>query len=231
MLGLLAGAYSVSLHSVKADTLYFNGSILTMAGKTPEYVEAVAVAGKDIIFAGTEEAARKKCNSSTRMVDLKGNTMLPGFIEPHSHFTFTTLFGLSAHLDAPPVGNITKKEQLVETMRDWVKNNKDFINKTGWIFGTNYDERAYPNHSPPTRKLLDEVSTEYPILIAHQSLHVGVVNSKALALLGINESFVDPTNGIAQREPGTKIPNGILEEAMFVRAALRVLKSIPYEFF
>ncbi len=72
--------------TVSADTIYDNGEILTMAGETPTYVEALVVADGKIAFAGSKEEALRQKGEETQVIDLGGKTMLPGFIDGHGHF-------------------------------------------------------------------------------------------------------------------------------------------------
>ena len=70
----------------QADAIYYNGSILTMAGATPSYVEALAVKGGKIAFAGGKESAMQIKSDTTKLIDLDGKALLPGFLDAHSHY-------------------------------------------------------------------------------------------------------------------------------------------------
>ena len=86
-----------------ADTVYVNGSILTMAGSTPTYVEALAVKDGRISFAGSRGDAEKMAGSA-RVVDLGGKALLPGFLDAHSHYINSLLVANQSKLYAPPSG-------------------------------------------------------------------------------------------------------------------------------
>lgn len=132
-------------------------------------------------------------------------------------------------LQAPPIGNVTTTAGIVDVMKAWVKDNNEFITKVGWIVGCAYDERAYEGHQHPTREQLDQVSTDVPVFALQLSLHSGVVNSKGLQLLGIDEKFVNPPDGAAGRKPNSTIPSGLIEESIFFKAFLGMLQKIPYD--
>ncbi len=74
--------------ALAADTIYVGGDILTMAGKEPSYVEALVVTDGKIAFAGSEAGAMKHMTGTTKVVDLDGHTMLPGFIDTHGHMIY-----------------------------------------------------------------------------------------------------------------------------------------------
>ncbi|TAF65327.1 MAG: hypothetical protein EAZ55_08685 [Cytophagales bacterium] len=66
-------------------TIYYGGDIITMEGDKPNYAEAIAIQGDKIIFVGSKEDAQKYEDKTTQWIDLKGKTLLPGFIDPHLH--------------------------------------------------------------------------------------------------------------------------------------------------
>ncbi len=84
--------------------VYYNGDIITMDGDTPQYVEAVAQKDGKIDFIGTKADALKKYGKHVRLIDLKGNTMLPGFLDPHSHFMSAVRMVNQVNVAAPPPG-------------------------------------------------------------------------------------------------------------------------------
>ena len=88
----------------KADTIYHNGSILTMAGKEPAYVEALAVKDGKIVFAGSKDKVLAMEAEGTKVVDLDGKALLPGFLDAHSHYINSLLVANQCKLYAPPSG-------------------------------------------------------------------------------------------------------------------------------
>jgi predicted amidohydrolase YtcJ len=93
----------------------------------------------------------------------------------------------------------------------------------GWIIGFGYDDSQLAELRHPTRQELDAVSTEVPILIIHQSGHLGVVNSLGLQLAGIGPETADPDGGVFRREADGKQPNGVAEEYAFFRLIFSAL--------
>lgn len=193
-----------------ADAIYFGGDIVTMEGKSATYAEAIAVKNGKIVFVGSKQEAEKIKGEHTKMNDLQGKTLFPGFIDAHCHFGGFPLQAVGAKILPPPDAGVTNISSLQKTLKEWAT--PENIGLTGWIFGAGYDESVLDEKRHPTKQELDQVSTEYPIIIIHISGHFCVMNSKGLALMGINSKSKDPKGGVIRRMPGTNEPNGVLEE-------------------
>ena len=198
------------------STLYYNGDILTMVGNTPNYVDAIVEKDGKIIFSGSSEEAMKVAGKGHNMIDLEGKTLVPGFIDGHCHFANFGAQAIGAQLLASPDANVDDMETLMSVLKEWNTSKNRAL--TGWIYGTGFDDSILKEKRFPTKHDLDEVSTEFPIMITHISGHFAVVNSKGLEKLGIDENSENPEGGIIRRENNSKEPNGVLEE----------LAAIPY---
>lgn len=106
--------------------------------------------------------------------------MTPGFIDAHSHITLASLGYQFADLYPPPLGNTSNFNDIVANTKRWATRNQDFIKSVGWIIGFSYDDSVLAEKSHPTKKILDMISTEVPVLLIYQSIHVGVLNKKGL---------------------------------------------------
>jgi predicted amidohydrolase YtcJ len=221
---LLTGTSAAAL-AQSADRIWSGGPILTMDDKAMR-AEAVAEAGGKIVAVGSKADVMKLRGPKTEVIDLKGRTLLPGFIDPHGHMVVGGLQALSANLLAPPDGNITDIPGVLQAMRDWIAANKEAVTKTKLIIGFGYDQATLEEHRHPTRDELDTISTEIPIMLVHQSAHFGAVNSRALEVVGINASTKDPAGGVIQRKEGSQEPNGVLEELAFAGAAFKLLPRV-----
>lgn len=199
-----------------ADIIYFGGDIITMEVDSSNYAEAIAIKDGKIIFVGKKADAEKLQGDSTTMTDLKGKTMLPGFIDGHSHFAAFSNQAIGAQILPSPDANVNSIPDLINELKNW--STPENIALTGWIFGMGYDDSVLEEKRHPTKEDLDKVSTETPIMIIHISGHFAAVNSKGLEMLGINSDSKDPDGGIIRRIPGSTEPNGVLEE----------LAAIPY---
>lgn len=197
-------------------TVYFNGDILTMEGDSPQYVEALVVRDGFIEFAGEAAQAMEVAGAGHKMTDLEGSTLLPGFIDGHAHFANFSLQAVAAQLLPPPDAGAKDIPTLVQVLKDW--NTPENRALTGWIFGSGFDDSVLEEKRFPTRHDLDQVSTEFPVMIVHISGHFAAVNTKGLEVLGFTPETPDPEGGLIRREADGKTPNGVLEE----------LAAIPY---
>lgn len=207
--------------SENSATVYFGGDILTMVGDEPSYVEALVVKDGLIEFAGTAAEAMKIAGSGHQMIDLAGKTLLPGFIDGHAHFANFSSQAIGAILLPSPDASVDKMEDLIATLKDW--NTPENRALTGWIFGTGFDDSVLEEKRFPTKHDLDQVSTEFPIIIIHISGHFAVVNSLGLEKLGITADTPNPEGGIIRREPNSMEPNGVLEELAAIPQMLKAM--------
>ncbi|MFC1474963.1 amidohydrolase, partial [bacterium] len=187
--------------------VFINGNILTM-DENNTVAEAVALRRDKIVAVGTNEKIKKLIKAGTKVVDLEGKTLIPGFVDAHSHFPAGGLSAVAVDVNSPPIGDIKNISELISAM----KKKADKTKKGKWILGYGYDDTVLEEMRHPTRYDLDKVSTEHPIVIAHISWHVTAVNSLALELLGIDKNTENPEGGVIQRDPETGEPNGVLEE-------------------
>jgi predicted amidohydrolase YtcJ len=208
--------------------LYYGGDILTMEGDTPNYVEAVVVQGGRIAFVGARAEAEERFADAQR-VDLAGKTLLPGFIDAHGHVWITGFQALAANLLPPPDGPGNTIPALIEEVEKWKANSEGAIGKVGWIIGFGYDDAQLEEGRHPTASELDAISTEYPVLMIHQSGHLAVMNHKALEMSGYTTETPNPKGGIIQRVAGSQEPNGVLEEMAFFQPVFGIFASLDQE--
>jgi predicted amidohydrolase YtcJ len=204
------------------DTLYVGGPIITINDAQP-IAEAVLARSGRIVAVGSRAEVEKQAQGPVTTVDLKGKTLLPGFVDPHGHVVMVGLQALAANLLPAPDGEGNAIPALQRILRDWIAKNKKIIARYGVIVGFGYDDSQLREQRHPTRADLDAVSSDVPILIVHQSGHLGVLNSKALAEAGLTGSTPNPPGGAIRREADGATPNGVCEEAAFFGAAGKLL--------
>ncbi|RDV26817.1 amidohydrolase [Alteromonas aestuariivivens] len=197
-----------------ADRVFYNGPILTMDDSQPQ-AEAIAIKDGIIIAVGTEASVMKTAGSQTQRVDLQGKPLLPGFVDSHGHAWMIGLQAMSANLLPAPDGGGNNMPSLLRLLSQWAASEPELLKQTGWIVGFGYDNSQLDEQRHPTRHDLDDVSTELPVIIIHQSGHLGVGNSRALELAGINAQTPNPKGGVFQREPDGQTPSGVAEEYAF----------------
>ena len=189
--------------------MYFGGDLLTMKGESPQYMECLVTENDRIIFSGLLSEASKR-HPKAKPIDLKGKTLLPGFIDAHAHFAGFPAQSVGAQILPPPDAGADTIEAMIQILKDWAT--PENVNLTGWIFGMGFDDSVLKDQRFPTKEDLDKVSTDVPVMVIHISGHFAVVNSKGLEVLNINANTPDPEGGIIRRMKGTKEPNGVLEE-------------------
>jgi len=198
-----------STEAALADTIYTNGVIITVNDAQPS-AEAVAVKDGKILAVGSRDDVMRNKGPSTEVVDLKGRTMAPGFVDGHSHICdYGMLWGYPT-LNPPPVGDVKSIDDIVAKMRDCIEKQK--IPRGVAVFGSGYDDWILAERRHPTREDLDRISTEHPVVIIHTSGHLGAANTLALEKVGFIKGSPDPKGGAIRRDAQTGEPTGVVEE-------------------
>ncbi|WP_296189806.1 MULTISPECIES: amidohydrolase [unclassified Psychrobacter] len=212
-------------------TVYYNGNIITMEGEQPQMVEALVTQAGKIAYVGDLNTAQSEYKNAAQ-VNLNSKTLLPGFIDPHSHFDMVSNTMGQANLNPPPVGKIDSMDKLLQALKDYKKDNN--IADGEWIYGWGYDESQLKEGRHPNKADIDKVLPNNPVYLQHTSGHMGVANSKALAALNITADTKNPEGGNIARVKGSSEPNGLVQEiAMypFMRQMLEVLEPDQAKFF
>ncbi len=201
-------------------TLYRGGPIVTMDGDHAQMVEAVVTAGDRITFVGSEKAARKAAGKDAAIRDLKGATLLPGFIDAHSHFAVA--LQMAGGLDLwdkalPPVTDIASLQGVI---RSHIA--RRAIPKGGWVVVWQYNEEKLSEKRHITRAELDAVSPDHKIVLLHISLHGLVANSPALAAAGLSDASQPEPGGLMLRDDAGRLNGVLLEKAMY-----RLMPALP----
>jgi len=201
-------------------TVYLNGDVVTMNTQQPE-AEAVAVRNGKILAVGRADPVLSAAGNNAHIIDLKGRTLLPGFIDAHGHFGMSAMYMAFENIAAPPVGPVNNMADIQKILND----KKATTPASEWILGRGYDEAYLAEGRHPNRADLDQVSTEHPIALVHVSAHFITCNSKCLELAGINASTQAPAGGVIRRIAGSNEPNGVLEE----KALSKLLPFLPHD--
>ncbi len=228
--GLAIVSASFAAEGDAADKIWSGGPILTMDDSQMR-VEAVAEKDGKIIAAGKAEDVMKLKGDGTVVVDLAGRTMIPGFVDAHGHVLMGGFQALVANMLPAPDGEVNDIATMQRVLREWMAANADAVKKVKLVAGFGYDNAQLKELRHPTRDDLDAVSTEYPVMLVHQSGHLGALNSKALELAGITAQSEDPPGGVIRRKPGSTEPDGVLEENALNTALPKLLGSVGVEGF
>ncbi len=184
-----------------------NGCVRTM-DESCSQAEAVLIAGDRIEAVGTSAEIISLADRYTEILDMKGAALFPGFIDTHSHLSMYSMYSDQAYCGAE-VGNL---EGALARLREHAA-------KCGpgeLVFGWGYDDSILPEGRGPTRKELDAISVDSPVLVLHISAHVAYANSKALELAGLNADTRMEGGEVVLGEDGT--PDGTLLELTAFKA-------------
>ena len=195
-----------------ADHVFLNGGVYTVDSQR-SWAEAAAVADGEILYVGGNAEARELIGPDTRVTDLAGKLLLPGFHDSHVHLMYGGMLENRC--------NLTSASTLVE-VRDELSRCALAAGSgdESWILGGNWDREPFPN-GVPDRALLDEIFPDRPALLDSSDGHSVWLNSKALALAGIDRDMSDPAPGEIERDPATGEPTGVLnEDAMAIAYAV-----------
>lgn len=189
-------------------TFYINGKIITM-DETSLCAEAVCVEHGRILSVGKQEKVLALRNEGDETVDLQGRTMLPAFIDAHSHFV-----GTANAMTQCDLSSCKDFADIVKAMKNFKEKRK--LSDDTWIIGSNYDQNFLREGRHPDKYILNQISDTNPVLIVHASSHMAVTNSKGLEIQKIDENTKDCAGGKYGRIEGTNIPDGYMEEKVFL---------------
>jgi predicted amidohydrolase YtcJ len=191
-------------------TVYSGGDILTMAGREPAYAEALAVRDGKILAVGTRAEVAKAAGAGATQVDLAGKTLLPGFIDGHSHLLNYADSLVQANLNPPPIGGVTKIADIIDALRKLKADMK--AGPGDPLIGQGYDQDMLAERRHPTAADLDAAFPDNPVILVHASGHMLVANSLAFKAVKIDASTPDPEGGTILRKPGGREPLGLVQE-------------------
>ena len=185
-------------------TLYYGGPIHAM--ETDGTVEALLAENGVIAAAGSLERLRSWAGDAAE-IDLEGRALLPAFIDAHSHFS-----GAAHALLQAPLDEAVCFDDIADALARFIA--AGHIPKGQWVVGKGYDQNALAERQHPPRAVLDRVSADHPIMLVHQSGHMGVFNTLALDLLGVTADTPAPAGGAIGKAGGEL--TGYMEENAFL---------------
>lgn len=203
-----------------ADIVFQGGTIYTVDAENAD-ASAVAVRGDLIVAVGDRDDMKGLIGDSTRVVELGEGALTPGFIDAHGHLTMVMVLLDLLNASSPPVGPMNSVEEIVAALKTRIAANDIPPGET--VSGYGYDDSLLAEERHPTRADLDRASTEHPIILMHVSGHLATANSRALEMVGIDAGTEDPPGGVIRRRPGSREPNGVLEEVAATLALTKIL--------
>ncbi len=222
MLGLLGVMASGNAAlAADADAIYFGGPIVTVNDRAP-MAEAVAVKDGKIIMVGKKAAVfRAEKGKITQLRDLKGQTMTPGFIDPHSHFIDSLSISDRVNVSAPPVGPAANPIEITAALQAAAKARG--LKAGELLLGYGYDENLMPAGEPLSRDALDKAFPDNPVAVIHVSMHGAVLNSAAFSKFGYKDGMPTPAGGVMLRKGDTQDLQGLVMETAY----LPMLSNLP----
>jgi len=179
-----------------------NGNITTMDSEQSK-AQALAIKQGKFIAVGTNTQILSYVGENTRKIDLKGKTVVPGFIEAHVHGA-----SLGRLLSQINLRNVKSIKEIQQKVGQWAKK----TDEGKWIVGRGWDQDKLVENRYPSRFDLDQVAPNHSVFLLRVCGHLGVANSEAMRLAEITKQTKPPKGGRIDREPKTGEPNGILRE-------------------
>ena len=195
-------------------TMYYGGDIITMEGDNATYAESIVVKDGKIIFVGGKDEAMKAAGDGHNMIDLQGKTMLPGFIDGHSHLLTIADGTMQANLSPAPVGTVASVPDIISALKE-LKTKQQFSD-TSLLIGWGYDQDFLSEKRHPTAAELDAAFPTNPVVLIHTSGHMLVANTLAFKLAGVSAATKDPTGGTFIRKKGSNELEGLVQEMAMV---------------
>ncbi len=206
------------------ETIYTGGDILTMSDQNP-VVEAVAVKDGKIAGVGTKAGLLQMFGGAKKIVNLEGKTMLPGFIDSHSHFFQAAMIAGYVNVSPPPIGPGYSIAEIVAVLREHLAMNP--VRRGEWVVGYGYDGSALSDGREATREDFDLAFRDIPLVLIHVSGHGCVMNSAGFKKVGIGANTPTPVGGLTLRRPGSYEPAGLLMENSWFPVVAELPKPSP----
>jgi predicted amidohydrolase YtcJ len=200
--GAFALGVSLPLKRTQPELILYNGNIITINDRQP-HAEAIAIAGSRFLAVETNEKVLSLASAKTKKINLESRTVVPGFIDAHTHPAEAGLLHLrQVDCDLRSIAEIQKSisERASKTPAGQ------------WVLGFKYDDTKTSEGRPLTREDLDAAAPQHPVCISHRGGHTRYVNALGYSRAGVNESTSDPPGGRFDRDPKTGKLNGRISE-------------------
>ena len=200
---ILLSVSPVRQQGATADLLFKNGNVYTANDQLPT-AQAIAVKGDRIVFVGSNTDAQKYAGNDTKVIDLQGKTVLPGFTDAHQHLSGVGFREMTLNLEGS-----TSLEDLLAKLKARVDQTKP----GEWVTGRGWIETHWTPPVFPTRWDLDKVSPNNPVILGRADGHGAVANSAALKIAGVDKTTPNPFGGEISKDKKSGEPNGMLLDA------------------
>jgi predicted amidohydrolase YtcJ len=199
---LLAGPAAAADPHPAADLVLVNGKVWTVNKAQPE-AEAVAVWHGRILAVGKSDDVKALAGPKTRVIDLKGRRVMPGFYDSHVH-----LLGSGMRLGEVALKDAKDEAEFGRRLREFDRK----LPRDRWLLGGEWDHDRTFGGRLPTAELIDRYVPDRPVFLRRYDGHMGVVNTRVLKMADITAKTADPPGGVVYRKPGTREPTGLLRD-------------------
>ena len=203
-----------------AELIIVNANVRTMAPALPK-AEAIAIAGGEIIAVGSTKSIRAMAGEGTKTIDAGGRLVIPGFNDAHVHFA-----GIGNIFSSLDLREVRTPKDFAERFAGYVR----FLPKGRWILGSGWENRSWVPNDPPNRVMIDEVTPDNPVFVYNADGKSAFVNTRALAIVGIDKDTKDPVGGMIFRDSKGE-PTGVLRGSAIPMVGNRVpqnhMKNLP----
>ena len=213
---LLPGLTGCTQANAEATTVFTGGTVLTV-DSTFSQAEAIAIRGNKFLAVGTDAEVRATAGENAKIIDLKGKTILPGFIDPHTHVVAGSV--VDSVMEYVGMARFGTVDEVLKHLGQLAKGKAP----GEWIVVRNFDPAVQVGPDTLTFKELDDVSTQHPIFVFNASGHLAYANSKAFEIAGIPANVKNPPGAEFVRDQDGKL-TGIMKNNV---AFLQVLSKYP----
>lgn len=202
----LPGGLAAQTGPEPADLLLTGGVVHTADAAQPR-AQAVAVRGDRIVFVGSAAEAELYRGPQTRVMQLGGRTLVPGFVDSHGHFA-----AYGSALRIVDAAGVRSFEEIVRRVVDRAGTTAE----GGWIEGRGWDQNLWADTRFPTHDALSAAVPAHPVALTRVDGHALLANRRAMELAGVTRDTPDPSGGVIVRDPGTGEPTGVFVDAAMV---------------
>lgn len=208
-----------------ADAIYTGGDIVTIDDHNPSANALAVRAGRITAVGDGADLLTAHRGPGTQLIELDGATLLPGFLDPHSHYINSLTVANQVNVFAPPAGPGADVEAIVNSLRSFRDTHRTPPGEMIVAYG--YDDTLMPGGRTLHKEDLDIDFPANPVLVGHVSMHGAVLNSAAMRMFGINEDTETPPGGVIVRKEGSNEPDGLVMETAFLPIFAAMPKPTP----
>ena len=212
MLPGCSGEQEQASRQVQTTTVFTGGNVLTVDADF-SVAEAMAVRGNRILAVGSDAEVRKAAGDAAKIVDLQGRTLLPGFIDPHTHVIAGSI--VDGIMDYVGMARFQTTDEVLAHIAKRAAETP----AGEWLVFRNFDPAVQEGVDSLTFAELDPISTDHPIFVLNASGHLAYANSKAFEVSGITSDVVDPPGGEFVRDADGDLTGFIKNNVAFLQIA------------